>query len=130
MKQRRLRLPPLAILSSRHDALGGREATRRVAARGADRANAGQSGVSNKEYPEPYWIYGYPPDYEADIYDDDYWRWVRLSKPVLQGFLHIERRSKELQAEAESERIAAERLRGEVGSVVDGSGGADPSEPS
>ena len=67
--------------------------------------------MESEYYPEPYWLHGYPPDYALthDVYyDDDYWRWVRYRKPVV-GLLHIEQRAKELQAEAEAERLEAER---------------------
>ena len=69
--------------------------------------------MANENYPEPYWLHGYPPDYEPDHLDDDYWRWVRYRKPVV-GLLHIEQRSKELQAEAEAERLAALKAEAET----------------
>ena len=79
--------------------------------------------MANEDYPQPYFLYGYPPDYEPDIYDDDYWRWHRLRKPVLHGVLHIEQRSKELQAEAEAERLKAERMERETASSDDPAAG-------
>jgi hypothetical protein len=42
-----------------------------------------------------------PEDSEPDIFNDDYWRWVRKRMPKLEGLLRIEELSKRLQTEAD-----------------------------